>query len=75
MTAALTKTLEYADENPDEVKAAATEVTEIPAEALENAGMEAFGTDLREQQLGRVGELMLTEGWIENEPDLGALLP
>ena len=75
MQAALEKTLEYADEHPDEVKAAATSLTEIPAEALENAGMEAFGTDLREEQLARVGELMLTEGWIDSEADLDALLP
>jgi NitT/TauT family transport system substrate-binding protein len=75
MTAALEKTLAYADEHPDEVKAAATSLTEIPAEALENAGMEAFGTDLRQEQLTRVGELMLAEGWIESEPDLDELLP
>lgn len=75
MTAALDKTLAYADEHPDEVKAAATSLTEIPAEALENAGMEAFGTDLREEQLARVGELMMTEGWIDAEVDLDTLLP
>lgn len=75
MTAALEKTLEYADQNPDEVKEAATRVTQIPAEALENSGMEAFGTDLREDQLTRVGELMLQEGWIESEPSLDELLP
>lgn len=75
MQAALTKTLEYADEHPDEVKDAATKVTKIPAEALANARMEAFGTDLRREQLEKVGELMLTEGWIESEPDFGALLP
>jgi len=37
--------------------------------------MEAFGTEVREEQLTRVGELMLTEGWIESEADLDALLP
>lgn len=75
MEAALAKTLEYADEHPDEVKEAATRVTEIPAAALENAGMEAFGTDLRKDQLTRVGELMLDEGWIKKPADVDGLLP
>jgi NitT/TauT family transport system substrate-binding protein len=75
MTAALDKTLAYADEHPDEVKAATTRITKIPAAALKNAGMEAFGTDLRKEELARVGELMQKEGWIDSKPDLDALLP
>jgi NitT/TauT family transport system substrate-binding protein len=75
MTAALEKTLEYAEEHPDEVRKAASELTGIPMAALENAGTEAFGTDLRREQIARLGELMATEKWIEKDPDLKGLLP
>ncbi|WP_375001080.1 ABC transporter substrate-binding protein [Aeromicrobium sp. CTD01-1L150] len=75
MTAALEKTLEYADENPDEVRVAAAELTEIPLEQLEESGTEAFGTDLRRDQITRLGELMAIEGWISEAPDVDGLLP
>jgi NitT/TauT family transport system substrate-binding protein len=58
MTAALQESLEYADEHPDEVKASAAELIGIPPEALAGAEVEAFGTDLREEQLTEVGVLM-----------------
>lgn len=75
MTAALNKTLEYGEDHPDEVRAAASELTGIPAEALAGAGLEAYGTDLREEQIARLGELMLDEGWISGPADVDALLP
>jgi NitT/TauT family transport system substrate-binding protein len=75
MTAALEETLTYADENPDEVRDAAAELTSVPREALDAIKIDAFGTDLRLDQITRVGELMLQEGWIEKKPDLDALLP
>lgn len=75
MTRALEKTLEYADDNPEEAKAAGAELTGIPAEQLASAGLEAFGTDLRIDQLNRVGDLMLEEGWISKPADVDAMLP
>ncbi|MGJ9422233.1 ABC transporter substrate-binding protein [Aeromicrobium sp. CF3.5] len=75
MTAALEQTLTYAEENPDEVRAAAQELTGIPPELVEMAGLEAFGTDLREPQLKRLGELMTDEGWIDGPADIDGLLP
>jgi len=75
MSAALAETLEYADEHPDEVKAAAAELIGIPPEALEAAEVEAFGTDLRATQLTEVGALMRADALITNEADVDGLLP
>jgi NitT/TauT family transport system substrate-binding protein len=75
MTAALEETLTYAEENPDAVRAQITEVNpNIPAEAAEKLRLEVFGTDLREEQIAQIGELMATAGWIDKAPDVPALL-
>jgi NitT/TauT family transport system substrate-binding protein len=74
MTAALTATLEFAEQNPDAVRAQITEVNpNIPEEAAANLRLEGFGTDLHIEQTTRIGELMLDEGWIEKEPDIEGL--
>lgn len=75
MTAALDETLEYADEHPDEVKAAAAKLIDIPPEALAGAEVESFGTDLRKDQLTRVGELMREDDLISKDADVSGLLP
>lgn len=75
MTAALEETLEYAEANPDDVRAHIADVIpDFPEEAAANIRLEAFGTDMREAQLERIGELMKEEGWVENDPDVPGLL-
>ena len=74
MTAALEETLEFADENPDAVKAAAAEFLELPPELLEQVQLEEFGTDLRREQLEQLGELMVEDGLLEEEADVEGLL-
>jgi len=74
MTAALNETLEFAEENPDAVRAQITTVNpNIPEEAAKNLKLEGFGTDLHIEETTRIGELMADEGWIENDPDIDGL--
>lgn len=75
-TAALEETLTFAEENPDAVKAQVAQVLpQLPAEAVEGLTLEEFGTDLRRDQLERLGELMVEDGLLEDEADLEGLLP
>ncbi|SOD98316.1 ABC transporter substrate-binding protein [Blastococcus haudaquaticus] len=75
-TAAIEETLEFADENPDAVKAQVPQVLpQLPPEALENVQLEEFGTDLRREQLEQLGELMVEDGLLEDDADVDGLLP
>ncbi|NEK58628.1 ABC transporter substrate-binding protein [Geodermatophilus sabuli] len=74
-TAALEETLTWADENPDAVREAGAEFLELPAGALADVRIEAFGTDLRREQIERMGELMVDAGLLDGEPDVEGLLP
>ena len=75
-TAAVEETLEFADANPDAVKAQIAQVLpQLPPEAAENVRLEEFGTDLRRQQLEELGELMVEDGLLEEEADVDGLLP
>jgi NitT/TauT family transport system substrate-binding protein len=74
-TAALEETLTWAEENPDGVRTGAEEFLELPAGALADVRMEEFGTDLRREQIERMGELMADAGLLDSEPDVDGLLP
>jgi NitT/TauT family transport system substrate-binding protein len=75
-TAAVEETLEYADANPDAVKAQVAQVLpQLSPAAVENVQLEEFGTDLRREQIERLGELMVEDGLIENDADVDGLLP
>lgn len=75
-TAAVEETLEYADENPDAVKAQVAKVLpQLPPGAVDNVTLEEFGTDLRRDQIEKLGELMKADGLIEKDADVDGLLP
>ncbi|MGY1823512.1 ABC transporter substrate-binding protein [Geodermatophilus sp. SYSU D00079] len=74
-TAALEETLEWADANPDAVRTEAEEFLQTPAGAMANVRIEEFGTDLRREQIERMGELMVDAGLLDNDPDIDGLLP
>jgi NitT/TauT family transport system substrate-binding protein len=75
-TAAVEETLEFAAENPDAVKAQVPQVLpQLPAAAVQGLTLEEFGTDLRRDQIERLGELMKKDGLIENDADVDGLLP
>jgi|tagenome__1003787_1003787.scaffolds.fasta_scaffold20971349_3 NitT/TauT family transport system substrate-binding protein len=75
-TAAVEETLQYADENPDAVKAQVSKVLpQLPPGAVDKVALEEFGTDLRRPQIERLGELMKQDGLIEKDADVDGLLP
>jgi NitT/TauT family transport system substrate-binding protein len=75
-TAALEETLEWADANPDVVRTEAEEFLQTPPGAMATVGIEEFGTDLRREQIERMGELMVEAGLLEeDELDIDGLLP
>ena len=75
-TAAVEETLEYAEKNPDAVKAQVAKVLpQLPPGAVDNVQLEEFGTDLRRDQIERLGELMKEDGLIEKDADVDGLLP
>jgi NitT/TauT family transport system substrate-binding protein len=75
-TAAVEETLEFADQNPDAVKAQIAQVLpQLPPEAAENVRLEEFGTDLRRDQLEELGQLMVEDGLLEEDADVDGLLP
>jgi NitT/TauT family transport system substrate-binding protein len=75
-TAAVEETLDYADANPDAVKAQVTKVLpQLPAAAVAGLTLEEFGTDLRRPQIEQLGELMTKDGLIEKDADVEGLLP
>lgn len=75
-TAAVEETLEYADQNPDAVKAQVAKVLpQLPPGAVDDVTLEEFGTDLRRDQIEKLGELMKEDGLIEKDADVDGLLP
>jgi NitT/TauT family transport system substrate-binding protein len=75
MTAALEETLEYAEANPDDVKAHVSQFLDLPDAVLDRVSLEAFGTDLRRDQIEQLGRLMVEDGLLSTDADVDGLLP
>jgi len=71
---AMHRSLEYATENPEEARQAIAEYTEIPPDVLERVVLPLWQTDLNEDSIDLIAELMVTTGITEDEPDPGALI-
>jgi NitT/TauT family transport system substrate-binding protein len=69
------ETLEYAQANPDDVKAHVSEFLDLPAGVLDRVGLEAFGTDVRRDQIEQLGKLMVDDGLLTKDADVDGLLP
>jgi NitT/TauT family transport system substrate-binding protein len=73
--AALTKSFEYAQENPDETRAILDEYTEIDPAVKEAMVMPRFETELSEDSVQLLADLALQYGLTDDEIDVSALLP
>jgi NitT/TauT family transport system substrate-binding protein len=71
---AMNKSLEYAQENPDEVRKILLDYTEIPPEAAEQIKLPVWRTDLNEPTIELLAELSEKYGLIEEQPDLNELI-
>ncbi len=71
---AMNESLEYASENPDEVRAVLQDYTEIPAEVANEITLPVWRADLNVPTIERLSELSLKYGLIEEQPDLEELI-
>ena len=75
ITAALEESLAYAEDNPDEVRRILGTYTDIDEEVIEQMVLPRFPEQINDESVQTLAELMVTDGLIESEPDLDALLP
>ena len=70
----MNRSLEYATENPDEARQAIAEYTEIPPDVLERVVLPLWQTDLNQDSIELVAELMVTYGITDDEADVDELI-
>ncbi|GAA2219622.1 hypothetical protein GCM10009850_121090 [Nonomuraea monospora] len=71
---AMTKSVQYAAEHPDEVRAEAGTFTTISAAALGEVRLPIFEPRLDMTQVQKIANAMMTEEFIAKEPDLSGLV-
>ena len=72
---AINRGLEYADENPDEVREIVATYTEIDEEILQRIQLPRFTPEFTREGLEDLGRSAKEHGYLTEEPDLDALLP
>jgi NitT/TauT family transport system substrate-binding protein len=71
---AMEQSLDYAQQNPDEVRDILSEYTQIPPEVAANITLPQWRADLTLPTIERLSQLSLEYGLIESEPDLNELI-
>ncbi|CAN5397717.1 ABC transporter substrate-binding protein [soil metagenome] len=71
---AIEKAVDYANENPEAVRAVDTEYTELPAEYIKNRQIQPFYSDIDTDSFSTIVSGMKSYGLIDSEPDAGTLL-
>jgi NitT/TauT family transport system substrate-binding protein len=71
---AMDRSLEYAQQNPDEVRDVLLDYTEIPPEAAEQIKLPIWRQDLNKPTIELLSELSVKYGLIEEKPDLNELI-
>ena len=73
-TRAMEKSLQYASENPEEVRGVLEEYTEIPPEAAQKINLPSWKPELTIETIERLSQLSEEYGLIEKQPDLNQLI-
>ena len=71
---AMNKSLTYAQENPDAVREALPEYTQIPKEAAQKINLPSWKPELTEDTIQMLSELSEKYGLIEEQPNLDELI-
>jgi NitT/TauT family transport system substrate-binding protein len=71
---AMEKSLDYAQQHPDEVRAVLPEYTQIPKEVAQKINLPSWGSDLHEDTIQKLSELSQKYGYIKEQPDLNELI-
>lgn len=74
-TAAMEKSLTYAQENPDAARAILGEYTEIEPEVQDAVVLPNWSAEIGTASIEKLAELMTTDGLVDSAPDTSALLP
>lgn len=74
-TAAMNKSLDYAQEHPDEVRAIVGTYTEIDSATRAKMTLPAFRSEFDRESATALGEAAVKFGTLSTEPDLDKLLP
>lgn len=72
---AMNKSLDYAQEHPDEVRQIMTTYTKFTPELLENMTLPQFRSEFNRESLEKLGAAAVSYGTLSAAPDLDALLP
>lgn len=72
---AMTKSLEYAQANPDAVRAIIATYTKTPADVLAKIVLPKFPTEFNVEAVTALGEAAVKYGVVENAPDMSTFLP
>lgn len=73
--AAIERSLEYAQENPDEVRSILPTYTQLDEELIDQLVLPAYPTEVNRESVQELADLALEHGLIEEQPDLDQLLP
>jgi NitT/TauT family transport system substrate-binding protein len=73
--AAMKKSLQYAQDNPDEVRDIIATYTKTPAETLAKIGLPTYPTEINKDAQVKLGDAAKKYGVLSTAPDLDALLP
>jgi NitT/TauT family transport system substrate-binding protein len=71
---AINKSLQYAQQHPDEVRRVVTTYTEIPEALAQKMVLPRWDVDLHEDTIELTSRLALKYGFVEEEPDLDELI-
>lgn len=73
--AAMNKSLEYANENPQEVRDAIASYTKLSGDKLKDMALPTFSPDIDHGPLKKLGDAAVKYGTLTKAPDLDKLLP
>jgi NitT/TauT family transport system substrate-binding protein len=73
--AALSESIDYANENPDQVREVIPTFTSLSPEQVADVFYPRWTTDINEDAIQTIAELMVEDGVLTAEPDVSSLLP
>lgn len=73
--AAIERSLEYAQENPDEVRAILPTYTQLDEELIDQLILPSYPTEVNRDSVQELADLALEHGLIDEQPELDELLP
>lgn len=71
--AAMSESLEMAEDDPDGLRALLPEFIDLPEEAAEDLRMEDLSAEIRSTEIEQAGDLMVKYGFIDEAPDTSEL--